>query len=335
MTYRVIERWLREDLIKLRQEKGWTIDRVVRDTGMHKRTIERVERGPDLVSARSLAALMHVYDVGPQLRQRLRDMQELAGCVGWWDGWHDIDLLPGYAEHIELEEVADRIDFYSMMYFNGLVQSPEYAAWMQKKSLQSQLREGPMADRHIQLRLARQERCLTPKRRVRLLIDETLLLTRRGPLIEQLAHLGELEERGILTARVLPAREQVIIQDAFMLFTAGKRKSLCLGFTEQHMEDQGSLARAQKHFELGWARSEPLFENGTVRMDLNDVMIDEDRWFKSARSANGGDCVQAAIVPGVVVGVRDSKDPDGGQLRLAPQAWKAFIDAVKNGEFDL
>jgi len=52
-------------------------------------------------------------------------------------------------------------------------------------------------------------------------------------------------------------------------------------------------------------------------------------WRKSTRSAGGGgDCVEVATTADVV-GVRDSKDPDGPVLVFTPDAWRTFVDAVK------
>ncbi|GIM85957.1 DUF397 domain-containing protein [Salinispora arenicola] len=50
------------------------------------------------------------------------------------------------------------------------------------------------------------------------------------------------------------------------------------------------------------------------------------RWRKSSKSGNnGGACVEVADnLPGVV-GVRDSKDPQGPALVFGPAAWRTFV----------
>ncbi|MEV0806941.1 DUF397 domain-containing protein [Micromonospora sp. NPDC050200] len=50
-------------------------------------------------------------------------------------------------------------------------------------------------------------------------------------------------------------------------------------------------------------------------------------WRKCSRSAQDNNCVEVATnLPGVV-GVRDSKDPQGSVLTFDPYAWRAFVAA--------
>ncbi|WP_214412460.1 DUF397 domain-containing protein [Sphaerisporangium fuscum] len=64
-------------------------------------------------------------------------------------------------------------------------------------------------------------------------------------------------------------------------------------------------------------------------MDLSGA-----RWRKSSFSgSDGGECVEVASgLPGAVA-VRDSTDPGGPVLILAPGQWKSFLDGVKDGTF--
>ena len=58
-------------------------------------------------------------------------------------------------------------------------------------------------------------------------------------------------------------------------------------------------------------------------MDLTGV-----QWRKSTRSSgNGGDCVEIADLPDMVV-VRDSKDPSGPVLTFSPAAFRTFVATV-------
>ncbi|MFD6751928.1 DUF397 domain-containing protein [Micromonospora gifhornensis] len=54
------------------------------------------------------------------------------------------------------------------------------------------------------------------------------------------------------------------------------------------------------------------------------------QWRKSTKSGNnGGSCVEVADnLPGVVL-VRDTKDREGGTLRVTPSSWQSFVDLAK------
>lgn len=57
-------------------------------------------------------------------------------------------------------------------------------------------------------------------------------------------------------------------------------------------------------------------------------------WRKSTRSSGGGaNCVEVAEGTRVV-GVRDSKDRDGGTLVVGAAAFAAFTELVKAGRLD-
>ena len=63
---------------------------------------------------------------------------------------------------------------------------------------------------------------------------------------------------------------------------------------------------------------------GTEETDLSRAI-----WHKSARSNNGGACVEVARnLPGIVA-VRDSKDPGGPALVFTLADWDEFTAGIK------
>lgn len=55
-------------------------------------------------------------------------------------------------------------------------------------------------------------------------------------------------------------------------------------------------------------------------------------WRTSTRSQDTN-CVEVAFTGGEVL-IRDTKNRDGAILSVASRDWKAFVAAVKGGEFD-
>jgi len=59
-------------------------------------------------------------------------------------------------------------------------------------------------------------------------------------------------------------------------------------------------------------------------------------WYKSFRSSGGGNCTEVSLSDdGYLVGMRDSKDPDGPILVFPKEAFRQFVAGVRAGEFDL
>jgi hypothetical protein len=62
-----------------------------------------------------------------------------------------------------------------------------------------------------------------------------------------------------------------------------------------------------------------------------DSASDDIRWVRSSRCGGTGSCLEAARGPDGAVWVRDSKDPGGGMLVLAPGQWHDFVRGVAAG----
>lgn len=61
------------------------------------------------------------------------------------------------------------------------------------------------------------------------------------------------------------------------------------------------------------------------------MTVENVQWRKSSHSGHeGGNCVEVADLS-PVVGVRDSKDPDGTKLTFSASAWSEFTARIKSG----
>jgi Domain of unknown function (DUF397) len=67
---------------------------------------------------------------------------------------------------------------------------------------------------------------------------------------------------------------------------------------------------------------------------LNGEDLARVTWKKSTRSNGSGDCVEVAELPSGIA-VRDSKNPSGPVLTFAGREWRAFLEGVKRGDFDV
>jgi Domain of unknown function (DUF397) len=64
-----------------------------------------------------------------------------------------------------------------------------------------------------------------------------------------------------------------------------------------------------------------------------DARLKNANWRKSTHSGiNNGDCVEIADNIPDAIPVRDSKNPEGPALHFTPEAWAAFVGALKSGE---
>jgi Domain of unknown function (DUF397) len=59
-----------------------------------------------------------------------------------------------------------------------------------------------------------------------------------------------------------------------------------------------------------------------------------ESWRKASASNGSSACVEVRLVDGGV-GVRNSRTPYGPTLRFTLDEWAAFLEGVRQGEFDL
>lgn len=55
-------------------------------------------------------------------------------------------------------------------------------------------------------------------------------------------------------------------------------------------------------------------------------------WRKSSRSGSSTNCVEVAQAADLIA-LRDSKNPEGGQVRVGATQWGAFLKGLKGGRF--
>ena len=55
--------------------------------------------------------------------------------------------------------------------------------------------------------------------------------------------------------------------------------------------------------------------------------------WRVARGCNGGECVRVAATDGTVL-IGDTKDPRGPVLSYTAAEWRAFVEGIRQGDFD-
>ncbi|GAA4631329.1 helix-turn-helix transcriptional regulator [Actinoallomurus vinaceus] len=200
-------RRLRYELRRIREERGLTIDDVVRQAGgdWSASALSRWETGERRIRPVDLRALLDLYDIQDEHREVLLTFARQAREKGWWHSFGG--AIPSWFEfYIGLETEATSIHVYEAELVHGLLQTPEY--------YRAFLRVGPAAaqaeeiERKIAVRTARQERLTSddPPKYWAVLNEAVIRRVVGGSetMRTQLQHIAKMAELPHVDVQVLP-----------------------------------------------------------------------------------------------------------------------------------
>jgi transcriptional regulator with XRE-family HTH domain len=198
-------RRLAAELRRLRAATELSRESVSEQTGINGTTLYRIETARTRPQARTLMALLDLYEVGKEPREHLLLLSKESAQQGWLRPYHE-DLPEEYTAYISFEAEAAGVRNYESLYIPGLLQTEEYARAVICGGL-------PMAtqdevEHRVQARMERQQ-VLTKSDALRLwaIVDEAALTRLVGGtevMHAQLSHLVEAVTEPHVTMQVIP-----------------------------------------------------------------------------------------------------------------------------------
>jgi len=198
----VRQRELAMRLRELRGGLGLTVEEVAGRLLCSATKISRIETGARRASLRDVRDLCQLYGVGEQSTADLMDLARQAREPGWWTQYDDLNLGP----YPGLEQEATALTHFSMYFFNGLLQTEDYARTI-IKAVNPKIIPKVLDDR-VEARLRRQQVLdLENRPRLRSLLDEGVLRRQvGGPAVmsDQLGKILQVVSEEKATVQVIP-----------------------------------------------------------------------------------------------------------------------------------
>lgn len=196
-------RGLGTELRELREKSHLTTREVARRLGWSASTVSRTETGQRNVSSEDVAALLALYGVTGEERDRLLTLAREADQPGWWETRHP-GLPSQLTALIGFESQAAQITDVALVVLPGLLQTADYA-----RAVINAAGIPPMqAETRVATRLGRQAALSRPKPpQYRAILDEAVLrrpIGGRTTMAAQLRHVLTITERPNVEVMVVP-----------------------------------------------------------------------------------------------------------------------------------
>lgn len=198
-------RRLAAELRRLRMAADLTREDVGERTGINNATLYRIETARARPQMRTLATLLHLYEVDQTQREYLTGLCREADRQGWLRPYHS-ELPEEYTAFISFEDEAQTVRDYESLFIPGLLQTEDYARAVIRDTLPSAT-DGQVEDR-VRARMERQG-VLSKATPVKFwaVLDEAALRRSVGGtdvMLGQFAHLVEAVKVPNVTFQVVP-----------------------------------------------------------------------------------------------------------------------------------
>ncbi|MCP2325222.1 DNA-binding XRE family transcriptional regulator [Hamadaea flava] len=220
----VRRRRLAAELIRLRDERGYSSARVATEIGVSRQRISELENGRVVPNLELVAKVLRLFMVGEHRAEQLMTIARDAQERGWWATFA-AEMGTRQALYADLEAGASEIHEYQMVYLPGLLQIQPYT----EARILTDRPDGATYSlaRALEARAGRQlvlERPDGPTYEV--IIDELAVRRYAAPapvIAQQLDHLVMVgHERPTITIRVLPLaveiRQHAVPRSAFFTY---------------------------------------------------------------------------------------------------------------------
>ncbi|CAL9392112.1 hypothetical protein SUDANB105_01277 [Streptomyces sp. enrichment culture] len=192
-------------LQELREAAGLSREDAARVLRVAPATVRRMEMAEVALKIPYVQLLLTEYGVPEDEVDAFVSLAEEANQPGWWQRFHDV-LPDWFSLFVSLEGAARMIRSYEPHFVPGLLQTEEYARAVLEAGTIGQT-DRPSLERHVSLRMARQELLRRPNPpHLWVIMDETVLRrpvsTRPEVMRGQLDRLLEAVESDRITLQI-------------------------------------------------------------------------------------------------------------------------------------